>query len=606
MSLLSLQEVRVAFGGPKVLDGVSVNVEEGDRACVTGRNGEGKSTLLKVMAGLLEPDEGSVVRAPGLRVAYLSQDVPSDEDGTAAEVVARAAAAAGGADATGGARFLTQLGIDGAARFDDLSGGQRRRVRLAAALASEPGLLLLDEPTNHLDVPTIEWLEAFLARARLACVFVTHDRAFLRRTARRVFDLDRGRLAGWDCDWETFLRRRAELDAEEERLWERKEKRLATEEQWLVHGVTARRARNVGRLEGLRRLREEIAGRRARIGTSRLSLGEAAGSGEIVAKLEGVTYAWPGAAEPVVRDFSATILRGERIALVGPNGAGKTTLARLLLGRLAPQAGTVRLGARVEASFFDQLRSTLDPAASVRENLAGDHEHVVVNGVRRHVFGYLQDFLFTPERARTPVSALSGGERARLLLARLFLAPGNLLVMDEPTNDLDVETLELLEEQLLGYKGTLVLVSHDRDFIDHVATSCFVLLGGGRVHVCPGGWSDWERERAALERGGALSAPRPAGAAAPAPRPPEPRPAAAKRPSRLGFNEKRELAALPGRIAALEGEVAAIESALADGTAYARDAKRAAADAARLPAAKAELDALVERWMELEERSSGG
>ena len=601
MSLLTLHGIGMAFGGPKVLRDVSVNVEDGDRACVTGRNGEGKSTLLRIMAGLLEPDEGEVLRAPGLRVAYLSQDVPGDEDGTAAEVVARAAAGAPGADVAG-ARFLTQLGIDGAARFNGLSGGQRRRVRLAAALATGPGLLLLDEPTNHLDVETIEWLETFLARARLACVFVTHDRAFLRRTARRVFDLDRGRLAGWNCGYDEFLRRRAELDAEEERLWERREKRLATEEQWLVHGVTARRARNVGRLAALNRLREEIAGRRAKVGASRLSVGEVAGSGEIVARMEGVSFAYPGAPAPIVRDLTATVVRGERLALIGPNGSGKTTLLNLLLGRLAPQSGTVRLGARVEPAFFDQLRTTLDPARSVRENLAGDHDFVTVAGVRRHVYGYLQDFLFLPERARTPVAALSGGERARLLLARLFLAPGNLLVMDEPTNDLDVETLELLEEKLLEWPGTLILVSHDREFLDHVATSSLVLLGDGRVHACPGGWSDWLREKPAVLARLAPSAAAPERsrpAASPTDSPP-PRPAPR---ARLGFNEKRELDRLPAEIDALEREVAAIESALADGTAYARDPARAAADARRLPIAREELEAKVARWMELSERA---
>ena len=596
MPLLSLQEVSVAFGGPQVLDAASLVVEAGDRACVTGRNGEGKSTLLKVMAGLLEPDAGEVVRSEGLRVAYLSQDVPADEPGTADEVAGATPAAR---------RFLTQLAVPADAPFSTLSGGLRRRVKLAAALARDPGLLLLDEPTNHLDVESIEWLESFLARARLACVFVTHDRAFLRRVARRVFDLDRGRLSGWNCDWPTFLRRKDELLAQEERAWEKKAVKLRQEEHWIVHGVTARRSRNMGRVEALLKLREEIAARRARAGEAKLSLGGAPGSGEIVAKAEGAAFAWPGAAAPIVENFDALVLRGERVGVLGPNGSGKTTLLRLLLGELAPTAGRISLGARVRPVFLDQLRTALDPEKSVAENVSEGHDQVSVNGTSRHVLGYLQDFLFAPDRARTPVKALSGGEKARLLLAKLFLRPGNLLVLDEPTNDLDVETLELLEEQLLAYRGTVLLVSHDREFLDHVVTSSFVLLGGGRVHFCPGGYADWARERAAVAgRESKVESPKfkvgdreptnhrtaePANAEAP------------RRARRLGFNEKRELAALPAAIEALEAEIAGIENALADGTAYARDAKKAAEDAARLPAARAELEAKLERWLALSE-----
>ena len=597
MPLLSLQEVSVAFGGPQVLDAASLVVEAGDRACVTGRNGEGKSTLLKVMAGLLEPDAGEVVRSEGLRVAYLSQDVPADEPGTADEVAGATPAAR---------RFLTQLAVPADAPFSTLSGGLRRRVKLAAALAGDPGLLLLDEPTNHLDVESIEWLESFLARARLACVFVTHDRAFLRRVARRVFDLDRGRLSGWNCDWPTFLRRKDELLAQEERAWEKKAVKLRQEEHWIVHGVTARRSRNMGRVEALLKLREEIAARRARAGEAKLSLGGAPGSGALGALAVGAAFAWPGAAAPIVENFDALVLRGERVGVLGPNGSGKTTLLRLLLGELAPTAGRISLGARVRPVFLDQLRTALDPEKSVAENVAEGHDQVTVNGTSRHVLGYLQDFLFAPDRARTPVKALSGGEKARLLLAKLFLKPGNLLVLDEPTNDLDVETLELLEEQLLAYRGTVLLVSHDREFLDHVATSSFVLLGGGRVHFCPGGYADWARERAAL----AAAGPKPQDARRKTQepacdlRPEDPRPETAEAPRRarrLGFNEKRELAALPAAIEALEAEIAGIENALADGTAYARDAKRAAADAARLPAARAELEAKLERWLALSE-----
>ncbi len=593
MSLLTLHGISMAFGGPKVLDDVSVNIEAGDRACITGRHGEGKATLLKIMAGLMEPDSGETLPAPGLRTAYLSQDVPADESGTCREVASK------GLDevsAKGLPPLLSQLGVPSDALFNTLSGGLRRRVKLAAALAGEPGLLLLDEPTNHLDIDSIEWLEGYLARARCACVFVTHDREFLRRTARRVFDLTHGRLAGWNCSYDEFLRRKAELEAEEDRLWQRKEKRLAAEEEWIVHGVTARRARNMGRVEALRRLREEIAGRRAKLGTSRISQGEIAASGQLVAKLDGVSFAYAPGAEPIVNDFSALVLRGERIGLIGPNGAGKTTLLKLILGKLEPTAGSVRLGTRVDATFFDQLRSELDPEKSVAENLADGRDQVTVAGVRRHIYGYLQDFLFTPERARTPVRALSGGEKARLLLAKLFLSPGNLLVMDEPTNDLDVETLELLEEQLIAYPGTLLLVSHDRAFIDHVVTSSFVLTGGGRVHVCPGGYEDWKREEKALRAAERPDEEKPASARA------EEKPAATKAArGKLGFNEKRELARLPGEIKALEDEIAAIETDLSTGSLFLTDPAKAAAESTRLPLARAELETKLERWMELEE-----
>ncbi|HPB12137.1 MAG TPA: ATP-binding cassette domain-containing protein, partial [Kiritimatiellia bacterium] len=477
MALLSLRGVSVQYGGPAVLDNVSFSIEPGDRACVTGRNGEGKSTLLKVIAGLASPDAGEIIRQPGLRTAYLTQDVPGDTDGTVADLVAQGLGReTRDAHHPGPALFLTQLGLDGDTPFNTLSGGMRRRALLARALASDPDLLLLDEPTNHLDIETIEWLEGFLRKSRCACLFVTHDRAFLKRVAVKVLDLDRGQLAGWDCDYATFLQRKQDLLNDEAVYWERKSKRLAQEEAWIRRGVKARTTRNEGRVAALLELRETFKRRRTQGGVSRLQLDASEASGEQVLKIEGLTFAYPGGA-PVIRDFSAKVLRGERIGIIGPNGAGKTTLLNLLCGRLAPDAGRVTAGARVQLAFFDQLRARLDLEASVIQNLADDKDEVTVGGVRKHVFGYLGDFLFTPDRARTPVKALSGGERARLLLAKLFLQPGNLLVMDEPTNDLDIETLELLEEQLLGYAGTLLLVSHDRAFLDNVVTSTFVLEG---------------------------------------------------------------------------------------------------------------------------------
>jgi ATP-binding cassette subfamily F protein uup len=594
MALLSLRNVSIQYGGPAVLDNVTLNIEPGDRACVTGRNGEGKSTLLKIIAGLLHPDAGEIIRQPGLCVASLTQDVPDDADGTVAEIVEDGLRADGhDGHRPGAALFLTQLGLDGGAPFNTLSGGMRRRTLLARALASDPDLLLLDEPTNHLDTDTIEWLENYLRKSRCACLFVTHDRAFLKRVAVKVLDLDRGQLEGWDCDYATFLQRKQNLLDDEAVYWERKSKKLAQEEAWIRRGVKARTTRNEGRVAALLKLREAFSQRRTQPGVSRLHLDAAEASGGQVLKIKGVTFAYPGGA-PVVRDFSANVLRGERIGIIGPNGSGKTTLLNLLCGRLAPTAGSVTPGARVQLAFFDQLRAKLDLEASVLHNLADDRDEVTVGGVRKHVFGYLGDFLFTPDRARTPVHALSGGERARLLLAKLFLQPGNLLVMDEPTNDLDVETLELLEEQLLNYSGTLLLVSHDRTFLDNVVTSTFVLEGDGRVGCYPGGYADWLRQRSKPPEPGA-----PEKTAEPAPKPSAPR-----SQTRLSFKEQRERKELPGRIEALENEVAALHATLGDVSLYQRDPAAVAAAQTRLPLAEAELETAFERWADIEGRAA--
>ncbi|MBR1587971.1 MAG: ATP-binding cassette domain-containing protein [Kiritimatiellae bacterium] len=556
------------------------------RACVTGRNGEGKSTLLKVIAGRLEPDAGEVVRAPGLKTAFLEQEVPSDRPGTVAEIA-------------GSGKYTSQMGLDPAAEFNSLSGGMRRRVLLARVLADEPDLVLLDEPTNHLDVASIEWLEAFIRRqTEMSFLFVTHDRTFLKSVSTYVYDLDRGLLSGWNCDYRTFLQRKADLQADEAALWARKAKKLAQEEAWIRQGVKARRTRNQGRVEALRKLRLEFASRRAAAGASTLKLDAAAASGDRVIKVEDISFAYPGG-EPIVRGFTADVLRGERIGVIGENGAGKTTLLKLLVGQLAPTSGAVTLGTRVEMAFFDQLHAQLDPESTVKEVVAKDRDAVTVGGVTKHVFAYLADFLFAPERARTPVKALSGGEKARLLLARLFLKPSNLLVMDEPTNDLDVETLELLEEQLLNYKGTLLVVSHDREFLDNVATSSYVLAGDGEVRACAGGYAEAAR---LLRRIKDLKAPKDIKAPM-APNGPKGLAPASPSKAKLTYNEKRELDALPAAIAALEREIAEIESALADPSAYARDNARATALAARLPQARDELDATETRWLELSERA---
>ncbi len=559
--LLSLRDVSLAFGGPAVLDKVSLSISRGLRAALTGRNGEGKSTLMKVIAGELDADTGEIVRAPGLRTIYVSQAVPADRPGDDA--------------------------------FNALSGGGRRRKILEDALLARPDLLLLDEPTNHLDTEAIDWLEGMIRRAReMAVLVVTHDRRFLRRVATKIFDLDRGELAGWECDYATFLKRKADLMSDEAVYWERKSKKLAQEEAWIRRGVKARTTRNEGRVAALMKLRAEFAARRETVGTATLRLDTAAPGGVRVLKIENLSYSW--GRQAIVNSFTEDILRGERIGILGRNGAGKTTLLNLLTGRLAPDSGSVTLGMNVKLAFFDQLRSEMRPDLTVAENIASDRDEVIVGGVRKHVFSYLADFLFSSERARTPVKALSGGECARLMLAKLFLKPANLLVMDEPTNDLDIETMELLEEQLLAYKGTLLLVSHDREFLDNVVTSTLVLEGDGVVRAYPGGYADYERQRAAQK-------PTPSEApSAPRERRTSPAPEGKKK---LSYNEQRELAALPGRIEELEKEVAALRETLSDPATYRSDPARAQAATARLPLAEAELESAVDRWAELEDRA---
>lgn len=552
------------------------------RACVTGRNGEGKSTLLKVIAGRLEPDRGEIIRAPGLKTAFLEQEVPSDRPGTVREIALSE-------------KLISQMGLEADVPFNTLSGGLRRRVLLARVLADEPDLVLLDEPTNHLDIESIEWLESFIRRqVETAFLFVTHDRAFLKSVATFVYDLDRGQLAGWNCDYRTFLQRKADLQADEAALWLKKAKKLAQEEAWIRQGVKARRTRNQGRVEALRQLRLEFVNRRTAQGTSSIRIDTAAASGDRVVKIEDMSFAYGD--RPVIRHFTADILRGERIGVVGGNGAGKTTLLKLLTGALAPTSGAVTLGTRVEMAFFDQLHAQLDPALTVKEVVAQDRDVVSVGGVQKHVYSYLADFLFTPERARSPVKALSGGEKARLLLARLFLRPSNLLVMDEPTNDLDVETLELLEEQLLNYRGTLLVVSHDRAFLDNVVTSTYLLTGDGEVRVCAGGYAEAKKLEKAVKAEKAERAEKAAPPSTPPPQPPQ-------APRKLNNRETRELEALPGKMEALEAEIAEIESALADPSIYAKDNARAVALTARLPVARAELDAAETRWLELSERA---
>ncbi|MBE0567326.1 MAG: ATP-binding cassette domain-containing protein [Krumholzibacteria bacterium] len=596
MALLELKGVSLCLGGPPVLDRVDLRVEKGERLCLLGRNGEGKTTLLRLLAGGLAPDAGELLRPRRLRIGILPQEVPAALAGTVREVVA--AALAGLPEAGAGEdwrvehevdRVLTDGGLDGDQPFGALSAGSKRRVLLARALVGDPDLLLLDEPTNHLDIDAIAWLEQRLLRFGGTLFFVTHDRAFLRGLAGRILELDRGRLRDWTCDYDTFLARRDELLRTERARWAEFDRKLAQEEVWVRQGVRERRTRNEGRVRELKLMREQRQARRTQAGDASFQLQEAERSGRLVIRAEDLHFAWGDT--PVVAGFDTSIMRGDKVGLLGPNGAGKTTLLRLLLGELTPQQGRVRLGTNLQVAYFDQQRAQLDESKTVQENVCDRGDTVTVGGRPVHVITWLQQFLFTPDRARSPISHLSGGERNRLLLARLFTRPANLLVLDEPTNDLDLETLDLLEDLLLEFAGTLLLVSHDREFLDNVCTSTLALEGGGRVVETVGGYADWARvSRAAKE----AAAPRAA-------REPRPRaPVAAQKPRRLSFKEGRELEALPGRIEQLEDERAAIHARLADPDLYREGAAGVPGLQARLQEIDRDLPPLYARWEELE------
>jgi ATP-binding cassette subfamily F protein uup len=594
MPLLSLRDIHLAHGGPELLDGVRLQIERGERICLLGRNGAGKSTLMNVIAGELEPDDGEIVRQQGVTVAHLPQEIPADIAGTVYDVAAAGIRPHTHHDRPWEVRHqveavLTRLGLDPGAAFASLSGGRKRQALLARALVSRPDLLLLDEPTNHMDVDAIAWLEEYLLDEPVTLLFVTHDRAFLRRVATRIIELDRGRLVDWACDYDTFLQRKeAMLDAES-KAWANFDKKLAAEEAWIRQGIQARRTRNEGRVRALEAMRRERMARRERTGTVRLASQEVTRSGRVVIEAEHLSFDYP--AHPIVRDFSTTILRGDKVGVIGPNGSGKTTLLQLLLGRLEPDEGTVRLGTGVEVAWFGQLREELDGDRTVQENVAGTADHVTVNGNRRHVLSYLSDFLFPPERARTPVRVLSGGERNRLLLARLFTRSFNLLVMDEPTNDLDAETLELLEALLVEFPGTVLLVSHDREFLDEVVTSTLVLEGGGKVGEYVGGYEDWRRQTGGRVRPLAKPPRQAARTAAPA------RSAPAVR--KLTLKERRELEQLPQRIEALEAEQAALHVSLADPALH-RAGTGVVAVREKLAGVERELAEAFARWEALE------
>jgi ATP-binding cassette subfamily F protein uup len=624
MAVLSMQDVSIAFGGPPILDRAILAIERGERVCLLGRNGAGKSTIMKLLDGTMKPDAGEIVRQTGIAVTRLEQEVPGDIEGSTFDVVAAGLGApgelltryhaAGHRVATQGTEqslreldrlhqaldaanawemqtrvdtVLSHLGLDPEASFENASGGRKRQTLLARALVRDPDVLLLDEPTNHLDVDAIEWMESFLLDRGTTLVFVTHDRAFLRRLATRIVELDRGRLVDWGTDYETYLGRKESALAAEAKEWSEFDKKLAQEEVWIRTGIQARRTRNEGRVRALEALRVERQARRERVGTVRLQAQEGERSGKLVVDARDVSFSYGD--RPIARDFSTTIMRGDRVGLIGPNGSGKTTLLRLLLGELPPDAGTIRLGTNLELAYFDQLREQLDPDRSVFDSIADGADFVDLRGGRKHVHGYLEDFLFSPDRARTPVRALSGGERNRLLLARLFTRTFNFLVLDEPTNDLDIETLDLLEELLLEFSGTLVLVSHDRAFLDNVVTSTLVLEGKGVIGEYAGGYTDWVRQR------------KPETPHAPsrekrAPAPPPPR---SEKKRKLTFGETKELAGLPDLIEARERERDELYASLADGT-FLRDGAAVVQSRVRLAEVEAEIERLIARWEELE------
>ncbi len=610
MALVTLNQIRIRFRGPNLLDDVDCRIEPGQRIGLLGRNGSGKTTLMRIISGAVEPDSGRVDLPQGTNVALLQQDVPHDVRGTISEVVARGLVRATHPDEEdwSGPRqveqIMSRMDLDAEAQFELLSSGMKRRVLLAQALVAQPELLLLDEPTNHLDIEAIDWLEAFLGRWQGTLMFVTHDRVFLRRLATRILEIDRGRLFDWSCDYDTFLQRKEAALAAEAKQDALFEKKLAKEEVWIRQGIKARRTRNEGRVRALEQMRVVRRDRPVAEGQVRLRIQESQRSGNLVADVDAISFSYPDdkVGDPqrqteIVRGFSTTILRGDKIGVIGANGAGKTTLLRLLLGQLAPQGGTVRLGKNLEVAYFDQLREQLDDERTVQENVGDDYDTVQLGGKTTHVIGYLQGFLFSPERARTQAKFLSGGERNRVLLAKLFAKPANVIVLDEPTNDLDAETLELLEQRLVDFQGTVLLVSHDREFLNNVVTSSIVFEDHG-VKEYFGGYDDWLRQRerpdAATSRGAvrgkrARDDDRSGAAAEPAER---------RRPT---YKEQQEIAALPALIEGLETELASLHGSMASPDYYKQDGTQIAAEQSRLASLASQLAQAYQRWEQLDE-----
>ncbi|MCW8885672.1 MAG: ATP-binding cassette domain-containing protein [Motiliproteus sp.] len=639
MALLRLDQVSLAYGDHPLLDKADWVVHESERIGLIGRNGAGKSTLLKLLAGTIKADSGEVWRQSGLVISTLEQELPPADDNSVYDVVASGLAGVQvllkeydqlSADtdnpeslkrlerlqqqieAVDGwhldqrvERILTRLQLDGAQAMKALSGGWRRRVALARAMVSDPDILLLDEPTNHLDITTIEWLEQQIRDFRGTVVLITHDRAFLQKLANRIVELDRGRLMSWEGDYQGFLAFRERVLADEERQNALFDKRLAEEETWIRQGIKARRTRNEGRVRALKAMRRERAERREQQGKASFGLDQARRSGKLVTEVENIGYSYGDG--PLVSNFSLRIIRGDRIGLIGANGVGKSTLLKLLLGQLQPDSGTVELGTNLEIAYFDQLREQLDPEKTVIDNVAEGREQITINGRQRHLISYLGDFLFTPARTRSKVKSLSGGERNRLLLARLFSKPANLLIMDEPTNDLDLETLELLEDILCNFEGTLLLVSHDREFLDNVVTSSLVFKGRGRIDEYVGGYEDWIRQ------GGSLDELRPMQRQlSSSPSTSDAKPIPAKAPEapvakakKLSYKLQRELDQMPVLIECLEQQVAALQEETAAADFYSKDHQHVADRLESLQISESELESAMERWLELEAMQEG-
>ncbi len=593
MALLTLRNITLAFGGTNLLSGLNFSLERQERVCLIGRNGEGKSTLFKVISGEIQPDQGEVVQQQSLRMASLMQNVPEHWDGLVGDIVADGLNQLGAGDSlledweiqTRVATICSRLELDQDTPFASLSGGRKRRVLLARALVTQPDILLLDEPTNHLDIGSIQWIEQFLLNWHGSVLFITHDRAFLANVATRIIELDRGNLTNYPGNYATYLERKQDMLAAEAQQSALFDKRLAEEEVWIRQGIKARRTRNEGRVRALEQMRRERAQRRERTGQAQLNIHDVERSGKLVIEAKNLQLSYDD--KPLIKDFSAVVMRGDKIGLVGDNGVGKTTLIRLLLGDTEPQSGSVRHGTQLSIAYFDQLRAKLDLEASVIDNVVEGSDFIEINGQRKHALSYLQDFLFSPQRARTPVKALSGGERNRLLLARLFSRPTNLLILDEPTNDLDVETLELLEELLVNYQGTLLVISHDRAFLNSVVTSTWVFEGEGQINEYVGGYDDWLRQRPqpAIESNTKNTAAKGK---------------TAVKPRKLSYKEQRELDSIPGEIDQLEAEQAKLQAALADGSLFVNDAALAAAHSERLNVIDERLLFLIDRWAALE------
>jgi len=629
MGLIWINHVSVSFGGPRLMDSVTLQIEAGERIGLLGRNGSGKSTLMKLVVGDIAPDTGGIIRSGEVRIAMLPQDIPDDLPGTVYDVVASGGPehlellreyhhltlqmARSGDDSllkkleqtqhqleTSGSwlfhqrveTVIAKTDLDENAEFRFLSAGTKRRVFLAKALVNDPDLLLLDEPTNHLDINAILWLEDFLLKFDKTLMFVTHDRAFLQRLATRIVEIDRGRLMSYPCDYGTYLERRQAMQEAQEKEWQEFDKKLAREETWVRQGIKARRTRNEGRVRALVQMRQERARRQEQAGNVRLTIQEAENSGKLVAEAEKISFAFED--KKIIDGFSTIIIRGDKVGIIGPNGSGKTTLLNILLGNLEPQQGRVRLGTGVRIAYFDQLRAQLDENRTLKDNIADGNDMVIINGVSRHIVGYLHDLLFPPAQILSPVSSLSGGERNRLLLAKLFILPSNALVLDEPTNDLDAETLELLEDRLLEYSGTILLVSHDRAFLNNVVTSTIVFEGDGRLQEYVGGYDDWLRQRTVQDE--------------PLPKAPKEQKRKKDRPpkekQKLSYKETRELETLPQKIEALEEEKRLLMETVNSPAFYVgRDTIEINKAYDRLKVLELELDEAYGRWNDLENKA---